>query len=336
MADGLPKSYAFRREREQVWRDLERLVTKAEKQGIRALDVEEIYRLPTLYRATLSSLSVARGISLDRNLLVHLERLSGRAYLSVYGARGNFVDAVAGFLWRDFPAAVRASAWHLLGAGGVLLLGVLAGLFLTLDQPAWFYTFVPESLADGRSPTSTAAELRSALYPGFFRVDDTLYFFASYLFTHNATVGFFCFALGFALGVPTILLLLYNGAIIGAMAALYARHGLSWEFWAWASIHGTTEILAILLCAAAGMMLGAAIVLPGRDSRTDALWRQGRLAGRIVVGAVALFLVAGLLEGFARQMVTDSWGRAFIGSVMLLIWISYFGFAGRRAGDGAA
>ena len=54
------RSYEFRREREPSWRDLEELVTRAEKKGVRSLSAEELARLPLLYRTVLSSLSVAR------------------------------------------------------------------------------------------------------------------------------------------------------------------------------------------------------------------------------------------------------------------------------------
>ena len=81
------KSTEFRKEREASWRELERLVDRCERKGIRSLEAAELARLPVLYRATVSSLSVARAISLDRNLVEYLEALSTRAYSSVYGVR---------------------------------------------------------------------------------------------------------------------------------------------------------------------------------------------------------------------------------------------------------
>ena len=60
------KSYEFRRERAASWRELEELVARCEKKGPGRLTGKELARLPVLYRAALSSLSVARSISLDR------------------------------------------------------------------------------------------------------------------------------------------------------------------------------------------------------------------------------------------------------------------------------
>jgi len=69
------------------------------------------------------------------------------------------------------------------------------------------------------------------------------------------------FALGFLAGIPTLILLLQNGLMLGAFAALYASRGLSWDLWGWLLPHGVTELLAVILCGAGGFMLAHAIVM---------------------------------------------------------------------------
>src|SRR6266478_558318 len=81
------KSSEFRKGREAGWRDLETLVRRVERRGMRSLSLDELQRLPILYRTALSSLSVSRTIALDRNLLLYLENLALRAFLVVYGPR---------------------------------------------------------------------------------------------------------------------------------------------------------------------------------------------------------------------------------------------------------
>ena len=74
------KSAAFRAEREASWRELEALVGRVEKGGLAALAPRELARVPVLFRAALSSLSVARAISLDE-LVMQLGPAAGRARL---------------------------------------------------------------------------------------------------------------------------------------------------------------------------------------------------------------------------------------------------------------
>ncbi|MDJ0949861.1 MAG: stage II sporulation protein M [Alphaproteobacteria bacterium] len=328
------KSYRFRREREQTWRELERLVQAVESDGVTSLSAENLLRLPSLYRATLSSLSVARGISLDRNVLRYLESLSMRAYFCVYGARASLFQSVGGFFLRGFPNAVRAAGWPVLIAALCMCFGTLVGYAATSANADWFYTFVPEGVAGGRSPTSSTQDLREVLYGQGRGATESLAAFASFLFTHNAKVGMLCFALGFALGVPTILLLIHTGLILGAFVALYDGRGLMVEFLAWVSIHGTTELLAVILCGGGGLVLAGSIVFPGRASRLDTLAASGRRASRIVIGAVAMFFVAGLLEGFGRQLILDPQIRFAIAASALACWLVYLVYSGREVRDG--
>lgn len=318
------KSYGFRREREATWTELDALVQRAGKRGLNALSPDELLRLPVLYRATLSALSVARGITLDLNVLLYLESLAMRAYFCIYGGRAS----LAGGLWRffayEYPSAVRQAVWPILFSAALMLLGGIVGHVLTLGNPDWFYSFVSEGMAGGRGPTSTASDLRAVLYDGSDTVVEQLNLFASFLFTHNAKIGMLCFALGFFFGVPTALLLFTNGLMLGAFTALYATHGLSADLWAWLTIHGTTELLAVILCGGAGFVVAGALIFPTRLSRLATLAERGKQAAKIVIGTVVLFFVAALLEGFGRQLITDLTLRYLIGAVMLVYWTLYF------------
>lgn len=328
------KSYEFRRERERSWRELEDMVRRAEKNGLKSLPADDLLRLPTLYRAALSSLSVARAISLDQNVLTYLESLCARAYFQVYGPRASLMERIARFLRHDFPAAVRAAAGPILLAAACMLLGAVIGFLLVQANADWYYTFVGGDMAGGRTPAASTESLRSALYDGADSAADGLYIFATYLFSHNAGIGIFAFALGFALGIPTVLLMFYNGLTLGAFLALYDSRGLVWELAAWLSVHGTTELLAIALCGGGGLVLASAIIFPDRETRLDSLARRGRAAGTLIMGAVLMLFVAGLLEGFARELVTDVTARYAIGGVMLAFWLTYFGLSGREEADG--
>lgn len=296
------KSASFRAEREASWRELEAIVGRLEARGPRALSPEELARLPALYRGALSSLSVARAISLDRNVLDYLESLCGRAYLAVYASRRRLGEALADFFVRRFPRAVRAHAAHLALAAALLVLGAATGFALTSRDAERFYAFVAPAYAQGRGPASSTESLREVLYADR---DAALMVksFAMFLFQHNARIGLLAFAVGFAGGVPAALLLFSNGLVLGAFAALYAGRGLGVEFFAWVLPHGVTELTAVALCGAAGLALGQALVFPGREERLAGLARRGREAGVVALGAVALFFAAALVEGVFRQLV---------------------------------
>jgi uncharacterized membrane protein SpoIIM required for sporulation len=323
------KSVQFRRERELVWRELEELVLRVEKRGLRALDATDARRLAMLYRGTLSALSVARAISLDRNLVAWLEGLCARAYLCVYGTKHHLGSALYGFLLSWFPAAMRRLRWPLLLSAVVLLAGGLTGFLLTVGNLDLFYSFMPGGMAGDRTPAATTEFLRSGLYD-HEPLSDRLTAFASFLFSHNARIGIMAFALGFVLGLPTVFLLFYNGLGLGAFAALYHVRGLSIDLWGWLLPHGVTELFAVVVCGACGLALAQAILFPGRHGRLENLKLRGREAAGVVVGAVVLFFIAAIFEGFFRQMVTDVEARYLTAFGVAVFWLGFFTLLGRE------
>ena len=334
MTDALPaasllKSQRFRHAREDDWKRLERLMEKAEKGQVGKLTDEEILAVPVLYRSTLSALSVARETSLDLGLIAYLETLSARAYFFVYGSRSTLQERLLGFFATDWPRAVKGLWRETLISAAMMVLGAVAAAWLVAHEPEWFYAFVPAGLSGGRDPGASTETLRATLSG----VQDSggLSIFATFLFTHNAQIALLAFALGFAFCVPSALLMLYNGATLGAFLALFASRGLGVDAGGWLMIHGVTELFAVVLAGAAGLKIGWAVAFPGARHRLEAASEAGRSAGVVVGGVVVMLFVAGLLEGFGRQLITDTGARYAIGVATGVLWGTYF-YASRRDG----
>lgn len=317
------RSLRFRTEREATWQRLDALLTQIEKRSARSLSDEDILAIPTLYRATLSSLSVARATSLDQALVDYLEALSARAYFFVYGTRTTLVQRVGEFFMNTWPNAVRALWRETLASGLIMIAGAVGAFFLVRSDPAFFFSFVPGDLAGGRDPSATTEALRATLH-GEAVEQSQLSVFATFLFTHNAQIALFAFALGIAFCLPSVLLIAYNGCTLGAMYAVFDAHGLTVPFSAWVFVHGVTELFAITLAGAAGLRIGWAVAFPGALTRLQAAERAGREGGVVMIGVVIMLFVAGLLEGFARQQVQDDAVRGAIAVVSGVIWFSYF------------
>ena len=316
----------FRAEREADWIAFDTLLRRLETRGAKALSSDELLQLPILYRATLSSLSIARTTMLDKALLDHLEGLAMRGYFLIYGVRETRLSRLRRFFLYDWPAAVRAVWKETLIIALIITLGALTSWSLVAHNPEWYYNFVPEEMAGGRDPRATVEFLRSTLGHGKAGGEDqgALHVFATFLFTHNSRVSIMSFALGFAFGVPTMMLEYYQGIGLGAMLAVFSAKGLGVDFGGWLFIHGTTELFAAALSGAAGLRIGSAVVFPGARSRLQAAAEAGRTAGKVMVGVILMLLAAGLLEGFGRQLIIDTVMRYAIGSLMLAFWLAYF------------
>ncbi|MEZ6196916.1 MAG: stage II sporulation protein M [Planctomycetota bacterium] len=322
------KSVEFRRERKDTWRELERLLKVADSGGLRRLTPEELMRLPELYRATASALSVARAISLDRNLLDYLEALTQRAYVVVYAPKRSLVDLAREFLVEGFPRSLRAMRWELLVSALLMIAGAVIAYTQVRADPEHFYSYVDRDLAGGRGPESTREELLAVIYsdvPGSAALGE----FSGFLFNHNANIGLMAAALGVLGGVPTAILELQNGLMLGAFVAIHAEKGIAVDIWGWLLIHGVTELLAIVVCGAAGFALARAIAFPGAMRRRDRLRIVGTDVGQVMVGAILMFLVAGLIEGVLRQTIQDRDLRFAFAAASGAFWLWYFVRVGR-------
>lgn len=329
MAELHLKSWRFRAEREADWRRLETLLAKAEG-GAAKLRRDELLELPLLYRQALSSLSVARSISLDQSLVAYLESLCTRAYFCVYGARARLPERLARFFLRDWPAAVQALWRETVVSLVISVVATVVAYVLVRRDPDWFYSFVDPGLASGRDPMATTASLRETLYQDTSAMDG-LTGLAAFLFTHNAQIALFAFALGFAFCLPTAALLVLNGGMLGAFLALFFSRNLGVEATGWLMIHGATELFAIVLAGAAGFSIGWAVAFPGARTRVDAAAEVGRRAATAMAGVVVMLFVAGLLEGFGRQLIQLDAARYAVAATTLAAWLVYFYWPRRPA-----
>jgi uncharacterized membrane protein SpoIIM required for sporulation len=328
------RSDRFRLEREGDWQRLDAIVTRMEKGRLRKLSDEDVLALPVLYRTVASSLSIARETSLDAATLAYLESLVQRAWFIVYGPRVSLGSWLRRFLGGGWSAAVRSIWLDVLLALAVMVAGTLVGWLLVSSDSEWYHILVPGQFADERAPGATREVLLKTLFSD--KTEEPLAAFAAYLFGNNAQVSILAFALGFAFGIPSLMLLVHNMAVLGAMLWLYNGAGLTLDFAAWISIHGTTELFAILLAGAAGLHIGRSMAFPGERSILQAAAEAGRRAAQVMVGVVLMLIVAGLLEGFGRQLINNTPGRLGVGLFMLCFWLGYFFLFRRRIDGGVA
>lgn len=325
------RSDRFRLEREGDWKRLEAIVTQMEKGRLRKLSDADVLALPVLYRTVASSLSIARETSLDAATLAYLEMLVQRAWFVVYGPRASLGSWLRRFLGGGWSASVRGIWLDLLIALAVMVAGTAVGWLLVASDTEWYHALVPGQFADTRVPGASAEALRATLFGN--QGQNAMSSFAAYLFSNNAQVAILAFALGFAFGIPSLMLLVHNMAVMGAMLWLYHEAGLTIDFIGWLSVHGTTELFAILLAGGAGLHIGRSMAFPGERSIVQAAAEAGRRAAQVMAGVVLMLVAAAMLEGFARQLIDDTAGRFAVGGFMLAFWLAYF-FAFRRDANG--
>lgn len=303
------------------WNELEALLAKA-RRSIRRMTPEELTRLDVLYRRTTVHLAQVTSRTTDVHLAQYLNGLTAAAHSVIYlpARRSLFAGGVL-FVTEGFARAIaRSWRYHLVAALLLIGGGVLA-YFAARHDPLAAYALLPPG--DIRMPGTSSEKLKEVLRSGRDQGGGTKFLFASFLFSHNLKVGLLSMGLGVAATAPTVLLLIYNGMILGAFAAMHHQAGIYSEFWAWILPHGVTEIGAIILCGGIGLLLGRAVVSPGLQTRAESLRLAGIEAARIAGGVALMLVFAAIIESYLRQSHLSTAARFIFAAATALFWAAY-------------
>jgi uncharacterized membrane protein SpoIIM required for sporulation len=139
---------------------------------------------------------------------------------------------------------------------------------------------------------------------------------------NNIKVSFMAFSLGVFYGIGTFAVLVANGLMLGALAAVFAQHHLFAGFVTTVLIHGTLELFAIAVAGAAGLRFGQSIFRPGNLRRAEALMDFGLEAFQVCLVMVPVLVVAAILEGYVTPLHPPMAVRlAVIGASLALIGV---------------
>ena len=282
------------------WSQLESRLKKLEADPEGRMPFEDIQKFHYLYRRTASGLAQMATFATDPQLRAYLENIVGRAYSEIY----TICDQTPAFhplrwLWGTFPQTFRRHlALFLLSAAILSAGGVFGALAVALDSDAK-PVLMPFSHLAG-DPSERVGREEGA--DGHRQLDGHMAQFSSYLMTHNTKVAIFAMALGMSWGLGTVLLVFYNGVILGAVIMDYILAGEGLFLAGWLLPHGVFEIPAILIGSQAGLVIASALIGRGRPISMRARLKAIRSDLVTLIGGGGLLLVwAGLVEAFISQ-----------------------------------
>jgi uncharacterized membrane protein SpoIIM required for sporulation len=306
------------------WDELERLLARA-RRSVRELRPEELNRLDVLYRRVAVHLAQVRTRTRDERLATYLNGLAAAAHSVIYlPPRQGVLGRVTAFAAYGFARVIARNWRYHLASVLLLVVGALLAYHAATNDVLASYALAAPG--DPRQPGATPEQLLEVLRSGREEGSGYKSAFASFLFTHNLQVGLVSLGLGVLAGVPTVLLLLYNGMMLGSFVALHVRAGIGLEMWAWILPHGITELSAIALCGGVGLMLGRAVISPGLKTRAQSLVDVGGEAARTAIGIAGMLLIAALIESFVRQSDWSTATRLAFAGGTAVFWALYVAF----------
>jgi uncharacterized membrane protein SpoIIM required for sporulation len=313
------------------WDELEGLLHQIEEEPDLRLSLEQTRRFHYLYDRAASDLLRISTFASSPEILRYLEALVARAYGEIHETR----EPRRRFLfWHWFsqqlPQTFRRHLTAFLCSLGLTILGVCFGAGMLYVDPDAKETLLPFAHLQGKPSERVAQEEQDKGE----RLEGKKAGFAGFLMTHNIRVSLFTLALGMTYGVGTVVVLFYNGVILGAVSLDYIQDGQTRFLVGWLLPHGSIEIPSVMIAGQAGFVLAGALI--GSRKRLALLDRLAAIRDDLVtlIGGFSLLLVwAGIIEAFFSQFhepVLPYGVKIGFGMLELVMLCAFLGFSGRK------
>ncbi len=325
------KRAPFIEARSARWARLEQLVGRLDRaRGRRRGAVTGAEELASLYRRTCQDLALARRRMYGRALIERLNALALAARNHVYRDNTRVLSRTARFFGRDFPRYVRAE-WRFFWISAIVyLVPLVTMMLLARERPDLLFAAVDPELVQQFEEMYDPAE-RVTLGR---TADEAVAMFGFYV-QNNVGGDIRAFAGGALWGVGTLLFLLFNGVVHGAVFGHVSTIGFGDMLWPFVSSHVTIEMSAFFIASAAGLRVGAALVAPGRRTRARALRDDSARTLGMFAGAVAMTVAAAFVEGFWSASAAPAALKYAVGALLAAATVLYFTLAGRGAPEQA-
>lgn len=280
------------------WTALEKTLDWLESDPDRKVKLEDLERFHALYQRASADLAKVATLQSEGELRRYLEWLVSRAYAEIHESRERRRFRPWRVISVDFPRAFRRHIAAFQIAVALTVAGAAFGaIALKFDAEAKSVIMPFEALQV--TPAERVAREREEQGHQLTGIKGR---FSAQLMTHNTQVALTTLALGMTFGFGSVVVLFYNGVILGAVAYDYVHGGQAIFLLGWLLPHGVIEIPAILIGGQAGLVLAHALIGWGsrvrRADRLRAVWRD---VVTLAAGLALMLVWAGLVEAFLSQ-----------------------------------
>ena len=282
-----------------LWAEFEKMLARFEEDARTSMTVEQIGRFYYLYQRSSSDLARIATFSAEPHTREYLESLVARGYAEV-NARDYTAQKIRPWRWltRTVPRTFRRYSREFALTVAITIAGTTLGagaIIFDPDSKAVLMPF-PQLM---QTPAERVHEEETAKTDHMRNAKTS---FSAELMTHNIKVSLLTLALGATWGIGSIVMIFYNGVMLGAVAADYIHAGYTQFLLGWLLPHGVIEIPAILVAGQAGFVIAGALIGWGDHSTRRERLRVISPDVLHLAGTAAVMLVwAGIIESFLSQ-----------------------------------
>jgi uncharacterized membrane protein SpoIIM required for sporulation len=255
----------------------------------------------------------------DSRTTRYLNALAGKLHLGIYKNKREDKNRFVTFWTHEVPACLYETRKHLLYAFTIFIIAGTIGVVSTIYDD----TFVRLILGDGYV-NMTLENIKNGTPMGVYgsMSQTTMFFMITW---NNIMVAFRVFIYGIFASVGTGFYLFYNALMVGTFLTFFYQEDSLSHAVPVIMLHGTIELLSIVVAAAAGFVLGNSLIFPGTFSRLESFKRGAMKGLKIVVGLVPFFIIAGFIESYITRYEFMHWSlKAIIILSSAALMVFYF------------
>ncbi|MEZ4805516.1 MAG: stage II sporulation protein M, partial [Bacteroidia bacterium] len=199
------------------------------------------------------------------------------------------------FYVEEIPKILYFCRKELLISFLVLVLTVGIGIFSSAQDEGFARSILGDEYVN-----MTLENIKKGDPMGVYKQSGQLEMFVA-IAINNLKVSLIVFLFGLFASYGALVVMARNGIMLGVFIYFFYSRNLSSEFNLTVWMHGTIEILTLVIETVAGMLLGRGLVYPGTLSRLKAFSIWGKRGAMLFLSTVPFIILAAFIESFLTR-----------------------------------
>ncbi|MEI9921574.1 MAG: stage II sporulation protein M [Bacteroidota bacterium] len=304
------KETRFIAQNKEKWLESEKLLNA---------DRKEPEKLSNLFTQVIDDLSYSRTYYPNRSVRVYLNKIAREYFSVIYSRQRDRKNAFRLFWTDELPQVIIHCRRELIVAALFFCLAAAIGVFSSMKDPQFTSSILGDSYV-----AMTKANIEKGDPMAVYKSRGEMDMFLT-ITLNNLRVAFQTYVFGIFLSIGSLIMLLYNGIMLGTFQYFFVERGLFAESALSIWLHGTMEISSLIFAGGAGITLGSGLVFPGTYSRLQAFQISGIRSLKLMLGISPIFVFAAIIESFlTRYTDVPDFIRLLLILASLTLIIGYF------------
>ena len=248
-----------------------------------------------LFVQVTDDLSYARTFYKNRSVRLYLNGIAKLLFNDLNKPERKGMEAFVRFWKTDLPLTVFEARRALLVSALVFVVCFVIGAVTCRIDPEFAASILSDNYVQMTKENISKGD-PMAVYKSDKEMDTFLP-----ILLNNLRVDFLTFFSGILMAIGSLVIMIYNGVMVGVFQYFFIERGLFVESFLTIWTHGALEISAMILSGAAGLTLGKGLVFPGTYTRWQAFKISGMNGLKIILAVTPMTLLAAFIEGFITR-----------------------------------